>query len=645
MSLAHEGAKRHPCLTQSAAEGDKPSQRQILAPGGVFHQRPASPEALPSPQKGLGPKPSPDQRYTPPSFGSGFFQIFGAPAPGTSLPKNKLQAKAGSPDATFAPAKGVTADDSLSGPEGRLGITRNFPPTKLPEGANLAVTQAVATYDAAAQAAAKAGYKVISYEEALARTQEEDSRKKRMWGQFHDGLRQGRKQYARIRAADPKDPRLEILQHACFACRMSAGYRHDDDGERSVSIGYAEGELAWLGAKKCGSGRFCVLCGAAIAKRNQEEITEGLQNAIKKGFSCLLVTYTIPHKRTQSALELVEGFEKAREIAAKGGDISRFRKKHGFIGSIVRQEETYGVHGWHPHIHEIIILDHFPSLEEIQEIEVFLKQKWSDGCHKAVLIPENRTKAFDEYGFDIQPLRTTKEVADYLSKVGWRDSSAEFQEYAKKATLESSGKRIRGMAYEVGSHDSKAPRGAEGRTPWDIHKEFADGNPEDIRLWLEYVEAFKGKTLVRWSPNLKALLRIQDKDEEDQVSADEETSITHIYKIDEQQYVNGVAKPGLWLPILDAIGKHDFETLQAIADEYTIDFKRPGKAGGLYPEILSRNTVRKDEEEDRLQTRKELIKQAKDKVVKILARREAEKQAKIKADRDYRRSLLALAAK
>ena len=42
-----------------------------------------------------------------------------------------------------------------------------------------------------------------------------------MWGQFHDGLRQGRKQYARIRAADPKDPRLEILQHACFACRMS----------------------------------------------------------------------------------------------------------------------------------------------------------------------------------------------------------------------------------------------------------------------------------------------------------------------------------------------------------------------------------------------------------------------------------------
>lgn len=586
-----------PGPTSDIAKGQLLPQRPIPEPGGVFSRRPASLEAQHHPHLSFGGIP----------LSSGFFgsseDSAASAAHPLPFPKRMPQAMPGVAGGIFAPAKIVTATtgpdpDSRAGerPAGRLGIPRDLPPT--------------------------------------------DSRKRKMWDLFHRIKKRSQSEFSRLKAQDPKHPWLKLLNSSSFACRCGAGYRFDDDGSKSVSIGYANGEISWLGTYKCGSPRFCPICGAAIALKNQEEIEKGLRKAISKGFSCLLLTYTIPHIKTQSALELVEKFTHAREIAGKGGDISRFKKTIGYVGNIVRQEETYGENGWHPHIHEIFIVDHFMSDGEIDKINAKMKQKWTDACNKVGLIPENRTKSFEEHGFDSQKLHTPKQIADYIAKIGWRDTSAEFKDKAKTAVLQESGSRISGMAFEVAAHNAKAPRGSEGRTPWEILEGFADGHPGDIKLWMEYLEAFFGKALVRWSPQLKALLGIRDEDDEDKVNADEEDSLVHIYKIDELQYTRGVVKNGLWLPILDAVDQKDFETLQYISDTFEIDFRRPAKACGDYPEIFCSGSIERQKEEDAYQKRSNAAKRHREEMARAKALQEEKERARIKADREYRVSLL-----
>jgi len=677
-------------LVNYESQGQSLPRRPIPAPGGVFSKPASQPKAPPVPHPHLHtslssgdvleknaasaavlsfPKEMPQATTGLPgasvaSFATG---VTGNEAGIHALAdtqfsqKKAPQAGTGSAGAAFAHAKGATADEShkngsAQGFPPRLGITMNVSPTTSPEGANLRLSDTDAEpkpetalewairKDAAETPDEKARRKklgVMSREEHFLMNERQEAHKDQSWDLFYRAIRRGRQLYTEYRAIDPKPPRLKALEHCCFACRMYAGRRSDENGERSVTIGYAEGELAWMGAHKCGAGRFCVLCGAQIAAKNQEDIETGLRNAIAKGWSALMLTYTFPHLVTHTATESVENLALACKLAGKGGDMTRFRKKYGIVGHIVRQEETYGLHGWHPHLHVIVFFDHVLSEEEIAEVTEKFKQKWQAACYKVGIIPPNRTRAFEERGFLAEPILNIEQVADYLAKVGWKNSSTEFKAHAKEAILENSGKRIKGAAFELSARDAKAPRLAEGRTPWDILEGFANGDPRDTELWLDYIEAFHGKPMVRWSPHLKADLGIRDKYEEEQVKADEEDSLRHIYRVSADHYADGVARNGLWRPIVKAIDKGEFDKLQEIADRYVIDFKPAKKRkDARYPEILSQVSVQENKAEAERQRKREAVKRSKEKVKTILAAREAKKQARLAAEQAYAVSLL-----
>ena len=123
MVFVKKGAKRQPCISQKSAKGNSFAQRPISPVGGVFRQKIASPEALPSPEKGPGRKPSHANGDLFLSFGSGFPESSGALAPvSLPFPREMPQAGVGSSVTSFAHAKDVTDDGLLShGPEGRLG--------------------------------------------------------------------------------------------------------------------------------------------------------------------------------------------------------------------------------------------------------------------------------------------------------------------------------------------------------------------------------------------------------------------------------------------------------------------------------------------------------------------------------------------
>ena len=284
------------------AKSMTPGSRSIPGPGGVFHKR-AQPQAL---YKQLpAPPPSFPSHYPHlfPSSGNCLSKNIAAPAAKSLSPIIMPQAKPEFAGGEVAYASSVTANiqESVAAQPfpGDLGITRNLSPTTPTTTSNQNTPEAIGA----------------------------DGHRRRVWDLFFRGIKRGRSEYSRIRHHNPHDSRLKILGHCCFACRMSAGFRLDENGERSVSIGYAKDGLSFMGTTKCGAGRFCILCGAAIAVKNQKDIEQGLHNAIEKGWFSIMLTYTIPHQLPQSAMELVEKLTLARKYAEKGGDLSRFRKK------------------------------------------------------------------------------------------------------------------------------------------------------------------------------------------------------------------------------------------------------------------------------------------------------------------------------
>lgn len=484
--------------------------------------------------------------------------------------------------------------------------------------------------------------------------------KKGMWKRFGTNKKRNKKRWVVMKKQNPNSELLNIMRHASFFCREGAAHRKGFDGS-DVHIGHAEGELAWLGTYKCASPRFCPLCGAAIAEKNKNDIERGLAKAIQKGWSFIFLTFTIPHYKTQHPMDIVNGLENARRIYNHGNDFTKFAKEHGKEGTITRYEETYGKHGWHPHIHEIMLFDHILSIEEYNGVTSFLKDKWSRACYKAKLVKENRTKAFEKYGFSSDYTAVPEKIAGYISKMGsWSDTSDAFKENAKKEITECSKQQRKSFSYELSSTSSKSPILAEGRTPWDIYAGSADGNEADFLLWLEYVQCFKDKKHLVWSRLLKAELGVKDIDEEEKVHADDEDSKTHIYSVNVEHYNKGVVANSLWMPILEVIENKDFEALQRISDEYAIDFRRPEKAFGDYPEILSiqnsehrRKEAREREEmrrhnelcarrkeEQRISEEEERARRRE--IARLKAEQDARERARLAMENEYNVSLLAL---
>ncbi|MBB5366466.1 hypothetical protein [Deinococcus humi] len=119
-------------------------------------------------------------------------------------------------------------------------------------------------------------------------------------------------------------------------------------------------------------------------------------------------------------------------------------------------------------------------------------------------------KAFSFLGairgnFEEKNLRTVHEeiehvcpVTGYVTKFG---ADRELEEIVKR--------RRWGAADELAKgHLKTAGRG--GRSPWQLLADFHQGDVHAGMLWKEFVEAFKGRAQLNWSPGLKERLGLND---------------------------------------------------------------------------------------------------------------------------------------
>lgn len=236
----------------------------------------------------------------------------------------------------------------------------------------------------------------------------------------------------------------------------------------------------YSGLMVCGSVWLCPVCAAKISERRRKEIHQAFNEHKKQGGKIALLTLTFSHKESDRLKVLLDLFGQATMKFMRGRPFDRIRAEMGLIGRIRVYEVTYGVNGFHPHVHMALF---YENEIDLAEMKVKMFELWHEACSKCGLSTSWK------HGLDLQD---GKEAENYLSKHGnWSIEHELSKSHIKKAKNDS-------------------------LTPFDFLREFIETEDEDyLKLFKEYAEAFKGKRQIQWTRGLKIRFLIDDKSDEE----------------------------------------------------------------------------------------------------------------------------------
>lgn len=240
------------------------------------------------------------------------------------------------------------------------------------------------------------------------------------------------------------------------------------------------------GLQHCGSVWQCPVCAAKISERRRRELSEGLACWREKHVGAVsLVTYTVRHRLADDLRVTLDGLLGARRRCLNGAPLQRFNARYGVVGRIRALEVTYGEHGWHPHIHELVFTDGVP--DEVAMLAQ-LRERWSRAVVSAKLRDVN------DHGVDLR--LGDLSAADYVAKFG-RDRTWHVENEVTKA------------ASKRGRFGRLSPTGLLDAAMW--------GDGVAGALWREYAEVFQGRKQLAWSSGLRELLGLGEERTDEEI--------------------------------------------------------------------------------------------------------------------------------
>lgn len=228
----------------------------------------------------------------------------------------------------------------------------------------------------------------------------------------------------------------------------------------------------------CGRVWTCPVCAAKVNERRRKELAMLIYTA---GYRPVLVTYTIQHQRRDRLHTLMSAIRTAMRSLKSGRGYQGMVTKFGIVGDVRGIEITYGSSGWHPHVHEIVLMAGDTTDEQIDEFERWLRDRW-----QAALKKVNRAAAW-EIGVSIT--KHNGDIAEYIAKFG--------REPANQGWT---------ITHEVAKSNAKAGKKG-GRTPFELLIGYGEGNNADGFHFREYAQVTKNIHPLHWSAGLRALLK------------------------------------------------------------------------------------------------------------------------------------------
>jgi len=263
-----------------------------------------------------------------------------------------------------------------------------------------------------------------------------------------------------------------------------------------VDVIYApiKGQAHYGGLQTCRSVWHCPVCAAKISERRREELSTALRIWSEEWKSeqhrLLLVTFTLQHNASDDLSIVLKALIRSRGLMVSGRGAKYLSETYGVVGMIRALEVTYGVSGWHPHLH---VLMFFSQEVPIIPFEQEMKDRWSK-C-----VTSSGRYASWQHGCDVR--FSDADIAAYVTKWGKEPKWTASHEMTKAVT-------------------KKGKRG--GKTPMQLLSDYSSGDAVAGRLWLQYAVNFRGQRQLYWTPGLRERLGLGKERSDDEIAIEQE---------------------------------------------------------------------------------------------------------------------------
>ena len=268
------------------------------------------------------------------------------------------------------------------------------------------------------------------------------------------------------------------------------------------------GKAFYSGLVVCGSVWSCPVCAAKIQNRRAVEISRmfgwAYSSKDKPKYQVMMLTLTYPHALSDDLEEMLKKHAYALKLFRAGKAWVGFKDRVGYKGLIRSLEITHGANGWHPHTHELYVINHDIDEAGEQRVSQFLRDRWEKCCIKAGLLnpdDEKKVVAFRQHSTNI---KFHVKDSDYLAKMNNIDRAwGADKEMAKAST-------------KIGKMD--------GKSPFDLLAQ-SENKVWYKKLFLEYSLKMKGKMQLFWSKGLKQQVGITEKSDEEIATEEEDSAV------------------------------------------------------------------------------------------------------------------------
>jgi hypothetical protein len=241
----------------------------------------------------------------------------------------------------------------------------------------------------------------------------------------------------------------------------------------------------------------CPVCAEKITNHRREEISEAIASARRAGWSPVLITATLRHHKSDTCNDVLDALLKAWRGFTGGKGFQELREQWYWEGSIKSLEPTYGINGWHPHLHLLVFLSGDIKNFNIGGFKDMVADRWLQ-----VLKRQGKDASY-EHGIDVRT--ADADIAEYVAKFGREPKDAGWT--ASRELTKSGSKRGR----------------ADGLTPFQLLEIYGKGDDSEEflqaagvvgsakhagALFSEYVAAFSRRNQLVWSRGLRAALAL-----------------------------------------------------------------------------------------------------------------------------------------
>lgn len=257
------------------------------------------------------------------------------------------------------------------------------------------------------------------------------------------------------------------------------------DGTRTAGL---------AGLVSCGSPWACPTCARRIGGRRAEEITSLIAAAGAQGAGAALITLTLRHHAGNRLERTWDGLRYAWSRITSGAAYARELGAFGVQGWAAVVEVTHGAeHGWHPHLHVLVIFDMPVSDDMVNELAARWWLRWERALDRRGL-----SAAAHRGGLDARAVPMTPDASGalgvYLAKIAHEVTS--------------------GVTTKDGRHGN--------RTPFAILRDGVEtGLADDIERWWEWEAASHGRRQLTWSRGIRDQYELAPEQTDEEIAAED----------------------------------------------------------------------------------------------------------------------------